>query len=173
MARVKDRDSILGLRSPRSVALVAMVAAVLLASAALPIGRQQRRGPDPTAKANLAYQRLQEQLGVAPTVPDAAATGSGTAREATPSGWLDRDLFQPVWRAPVPAPPGSQPPPPSGPPALTGIFIDGARREAVLAGVRVHEGEYVDDYRVMAIRPDGVRLRKGSTVVRLKWGDNR
>ena len=173
MSRVIDRNSILGLRSPRSIALVGLIAAVLLASAAEPIGKQRRSGPDPTAKANLAYNRLQEQLGDAPVAPDSAAGDRGAASGSAMSGSLQRDLFQPTWRAPVPSPPGVAPAAPSGPPALTGIFIDGSTREAVLAGVRVHEGEYVDGYRVMAIRSDGVRLRKGGAVVRLRWGEYR
>jgi hypothetical protein len=173
MPRAVDRDSILGLRSPRSLALVGAVAALLLASAALPVGKQRRSGLDPTAKANLAYNRLQEQLGDAPAAPGATAVGGGTAPGSGMSGSLQRDLFRPVWRVPVPSPPGTAPAPRSGPPALTGIFIDGPTREAVLAGVRVRVGEYVDGYRVMAIQPDAVRLRKGRAVVRLTWGGNR
>jgi hypothetical protein len=173
MPHARDRDSILGLRRPRSIALVGVVAAVMLASAAVPVGRQRRSGPDPTAKANLAYNRLQEQLGNAPVAPDSAAGGRGAVPGSAMRGSLQRDLFRPVWRTPAPSPPGTTPAAPSGPPALTGIFIDGPTREAVLAGVRVHEGEYVDGYRVMAIRPNGVRLRKGDSVVRLTWGGHR
>lgn len=173
MPHSMDRDSILGLRSPRSMVLVGAVAALLLASAALPIGKQRRSSPDPTAKANLAYNRLQEQLGGAAGTPDSGGAGRETDPASTPRGSLQRDLFQPAWRAPVPSAPGTAPAPPAGPPALTGIFIDGSTREAVLAGVRVRVGEYVDGYRVMAIHPEGVRLRKGGALVRLTWRGNR
>jgi hypothetical protein len=62
---------------------------------------------------------------------------------------------------------------PAGPPALTGIFIDGATREAVLGGERVREGDRVADYRVILIQPDGVSLQKGASTIELQWGVNR
>jgi hypothetical protein len=171
--RAGDAGSLLGLRSAKSIGMVGALSLVLLVSGALPIGKQRRSATDPTAKAKLAYRQLQEQLGGDPASADSGDVDRGYGAHPGQDASLPRDLFQPLWRAPAPGDMVRAPERPAGPPALTGIFIDGATREAVLGGERVREGDRVADYRVILIQPDGVSLQKGASTIELQWGVNR
>ena len=173
MKRKGGGRSILALQDARSFALVGGVGLVLLVSAAVPLGKARRARPDPTTKATRAYETLQERIGAsgAPLEPASSDSTMGTAGTARVP--LQRNLFAPVYRAPSPAPPGAAPQAPAGRPALTGIFIDGGVRQAILGGRRVREGDRVEGYRVVEITSVGVVLSKGKTTVRLRWGEVR
>jgi hypothetical protein len=169
MKRAKGTGSLLSLQGSSPFVIVAVAGVLLLGSAAVPLGKQRKAAPDPTARAKQAYQTLEEQIGGTEAAPDAidsagAAVGAGAGR-------LQRNLFQPVWRAPAPGVPGSAPVVAGGPPALTGIFIDGGTREAILNGRRVRVGDRVAGYLVSEIAADGVQVEKGKKSVRLPWGE--
>ena len=145
--------------------LVGVAALLLLGSAAVPIGKHRKAGPDPTTRAKQAYQTLQDQMAVSGEPAPAEGDSASGIAPALP---LQRNLFQPAWGAP--ASPGA-PAAPGAPPALSGIFIYGATREAILNGRRVREGDRVGGYQVLEIAPDGVQLQKGKKIVRLQRGE--
>jgi hypothetical protein len=157
------------MRGPGALVLLAGAGLAMLALAAVPLVRPRQAAADPASRANLAYRKLQEQIqggAAAVSVADSAAAVGDRPRAA-----LQRDLFSPAWRPVATGAPGAAPAAPSGPPALSGIFIDGATREAILGGERVREGDRVQGYRVLEIAPGGVRLQTGKTTVQLRWGD--
>jgi hypothetical protein len=169
MKRVEGIGSLLKLQGSSPFVIVAVAGLLLLGSAAVPIGRQRKAAPDPTARARQAYQTLEEQIGGSEVALDAAdSAGAAVDAGAAPR---QRSRFQPVWRAPVPGAPGSAPVAAGGPPTLTGIFIDGVTREAILNGRRVRVGDRVAGYQVSEIAPDGVRVERGKTTVRLQRGE--
>ena len=158
----------------KRVSFWALFCVVVLAALAAITARRRREDPQsPAFIAESACQLLREKIDApVDAIPQVSrtdpATAQGTGASAAPQPVPPRprrNLFAPGrWEDPQAASPGpSRSAPRLSLPKLSGIFIDGSRRQAALGGKLTRTGDTVDGWRVVEIGPDTVVLEQGGS----------
>ena len=145
----------------------------------LPPGKKNAGLADPIADANVTYSVLMAQLEASGN--NVQAWDSRPADEASmqeplaPEREIERDIFSPLSReAPRSRPAELESGPPLAPrvPRLTGVFIDGARRQAAIGGALVSEGDLVSGFAVREIGTSWVVIERNGVTYRLSIGNS-
>jgi len=151
-------------------ALLGVVAAAMLALIAIPVYKKHQM-KNPASEARAAYVSLKSQIESPTNPPITLPQGSSAVVEEEQDSALRRDLFSPMTRSQIRRAENKPPPPPKPRrPELSGIFIDGAVRRAVIDGSVVTAGAVIKGYSVVEIHRDWVLLRRGDSVERLRLG---
>ncbi len=165
-------------RPGQSTILLGVTFLAILGFIAVPVLKSRRQDSSAAEDARATYLSLMSQMesGV-----DHVAAGSsqdtpaprgdlGVSEEGAQPARLERDLFAPAPRQKPVAEREAARAAKRQPPALTGIFIDGAQSKAVVGGKVIGEGDWVKGFQVAEIHRDWVLLRRGEQVERLELG---
>ncbi len=153
-----------------AMTLLTIAGSVILvaALAAVPQRGPRGQGQNPAADAEAIRRTLAIQAGELPDAGKATPAASDSPELEADTTPRFRDLFNPVRtvrqapaRRAVAAPPRL--------PHLSGVFLDGGNRAAVLNGGTVAEGGMVGGFHVHAIRADKVVLEVDGQLYTLDW----
>ena len=165
--------------SSRLTLVVVALAAAILAAIVFPATREGGIAADPAVEAEESYVSLLAQLGAQETElmdPIPNSPDSARAEEAAPPVTrLPRNIFAPASRGIAPLQYGAttsvaQVSPRV--PRLTGVFIDGYSKQAVIDGSMVEEGDIVSGCLVIEISPTWVTIERSGTIRKLVLGGN-
>lgn len=153
----------------RMTLLTIAVSVILVAAlAAIPNRGPKGRTNNPAVDAELIRRTLATQAGGAPGTAETNPAAADSVQSAGDAPRVFRDILNPVrivrqtpGRRAVAAPPRL--------PELSGVYLDGGHRRAVLDGVAAAEGDDAGGFRVHSILADRVVLERDGQLYTLDW----